>query len=278
MGITAVIATLYMWRTKMPDFPFGAKGVRLLLCIRGFAGFFGVYGMYYSLLYLPLADTTVLTFLAPVMACAICAYILKEPFSRLEQLASFVSLLGVVLIARPSTIFSVFDGSHTPPASGTSDFTPPVNATAHVVDAMSYDNVTPEQKASAVILAMIGVLGGAWVITTLRWIGQRAHPLLTVNYFAIYVVVVSFILSLVIPGIGFSVPKNLHDWGYLMFLGVCGFASVCLLPVCFASETNPRSAATRRCRTAVRKIVTGNQHDIYPDAVCPRNGQGGIRA
>jgi drug/metabolite transporter (DMT)-like permease len=229
MAFTAAIASLYMWKTKMPDFPFGAKGVRLLLCVRGICGFFGVFGMYYSLLYLPLADATVLTFLSPVLACGVCAYLLKQPFSRLEKIASFISLFGVILIARPTTIFSFFEGAHPPPASGISDFTPSVNATSRIVDATSYDNVTPDQKASAIIIAMMGVLGGVGVITTLRWIGQRAHPLMTVNYFAIYVVIVSFILSLVIPGVGFSAPKSLRDWGYLTFLGCCGFTSVSLL-------------------------------------------------
>lgn len=46
MGITVVLASLYMWRRKVEDFPFGKKEVRLLLIARGIFGFFGVFGMY----------------------------------------------------------------------------------------------------------------------------------------------------------------------------------------------------------------------------------------
>ena len=232
MAITVVLGSLYMFIKKIPDFPFGAKGIRLLLLARGVGGFFGVFGMYYSLVYLPLADTTVITFLAPVIACGVCAYILKEPFTRMEQIAAFISLMGVVLIARPTAIFSYFQhrSEATPVASGTSELTPPVNTTATPSDASSYASVTPHQKVIAVGVSLIGVLGGAVVITTLRWIGPRAHPLLTVNVFAIWVVLVSGIGSAIIPGIGFALPASSSDWSYLTFLGICGFTSVGVPP------------------------------------------------
>jgi drug/metabolite transporter (DMT)-like permease len=227
-----------MWRKKIEHFPFGAKGVRLLLMARGFGGFFGVFGMYYSLLYLPLADTTVITFLSPVIACAACAYIIKEPFTRMEQVAAFLSLVGVVLIARPTAIFSYFQGTTMPTASGTPEFIPTLNATKETSDAGSYANVTPAQQTMAVGVAMVGVLGGATVITTLRWIGKRAHPLITVNYFATWVVVVSGISSALIPSIGFSMPSSLSDWGYLLFLGTCGFTAVSFGGFCKHTDSN----------------------------------------
>jgi hypothetical protein len=46
MGITVVLASVYMWWKKTPDFPFGAREVRPLLVARGIGGFFGVFGMY----------------------------------------------------------------------------------------------------------------------------------------------------------------------------------------------------------------------------------------
>lgn len=39
---------MYMWWTKTPHFPFGAREVRWLLVARGMGGFFGVFGMYCS--------------------------------------------------------------------------------------------------------------------------------------------------------------------------------------------------------------------------------------
>lgn len=52
------------------------------------SSFFGLFGMYYSLQYLSLADATVLSFLAPLSA-AIGGYIvLKEPYSKREAFAA----------------------------------------------------------------------------------------------------------------------------------------------------------------------------------------------
>jgi drug/metabolite transporter (DMT)-like permease len=88
MGITLACCVLYMMAMKIPDPFLGPKGVRLLLVNRGLCGFFGLFGMYYSLQYLSLADATVLSFLSP-LAAAIGGYIvLKEPYSRHEAFAA----------------------------------------------------------------------------------------------------------------------------------------------------------------------------------------------
>ena len=237
MSITVVCASIYMWRTKTEHFPFGLKEVRPLLVARGLTGFFGVFGMYYSLLYLPLADATVITFLAPSLACWACSYLINEPFTKMEQIAAYVSLFGVVLIARPVSLFSSFShGKDTvPPASGVADsIASPHNTTAdtHHRFASDYDSVTPAQRATAVGIAMLGVLGAAGAYTTIRWIGKRAHPLLSVNYFATWCTIVSMVMMFALPDIGFLLPKSLKDWAYLFFLGICGFVMVCSTSIC----------------------------------------------
>ena len=182
-----------------------------------------------SLLYLPLADATVITFLAPSLACWACSYFINEPFTRMEQMAAYVSLFGVVLIARPVSLFTAFNHSDdaVPPASANSDLIPS-NTSTTVPDrlAADYDAVTPTQRAMAVGIAMLGVLGAAGAYTTIRWIGKRAHPLISVNYFAVWCTIVSVIAMLVLPGVGFLLPNNLRDWCYLIFLGICGFVMV----------------------------------------------------
>ena len=183
-----------------------------------------------SLLYLPLADATVITFLAPSLACWACSYLIHEPFTRLEQIAAYVSLIGVVLIARPISLFSSMShGGSVPPVSGDSDFVPtPTNATADASHrlASEYDAVTPTQRATAVGVAMLGVLGSAGAYTTIRWIGKRAHPLISVNYFATWCTLVSIVMMFALPGVGFLLPADLKDWCYLFFLGICGFVMV----------------------------------------------------
>ena len=228
IGITVVLAMGYMWYKKTPYYPFGMPEVRWLLVARGFGGFFGVCGMYYSLLYLPLADATVITFLAPGISCWICSILIKEPFTRIERIATLVSLVGVVLIARPTSFFGHSDT--TPPASGTDDVAPGGGQSGSS-DAANYENVTPVQRLTAVGLALVGVCGSVTAFTTIRWIGKRAHPLISVNYFAVWCTIVSFVAQLALPDIGFIFPADLKEWGYLFFLGACGFIMVsCMVP------------------------------------------------
>jgi hypothetical protein len=146
----------------------------------------------------------------------------------MEQIATYVSLFGVVLIARPMSLFT--STSHSvPPASADGGFVP-ANVTSGSPDrlAVDYADVTPIQRATAVGLALMGVLGATGAITTLRWIGKRAHPLISVQYFSVWCTIVSFFAMLFVPGVGFLFPRYLKDWCLLLFLGICGFVTVSL--------------------------------------------------
>lgn len=170
------------------------------------------------MLYLPLADATVITFLAPGLSCWACSILIKEPFTRIEKIGSLISLVGVVFIARPASLFSFSAG--TPPASGDGDMAAGTNGTVvQVPDASNYDNVTPSQRLAAVGIALVGVCGAVSAYTTIRWIGKRAHPLISVNYFALWCTIVSVVAQLTLPGVGFLLPADLKEWGYLLFLG-----------------------------------------------------------
>jgi len=88
---------------------------------------------------------------------------------------------------------------------------------------------------------MLGVLGSAAVFTIIRWIGPRAHPLISVNYFATWCTIVST-LSLTLSQtlhlsstLHFALPANLRQWGMLLFLGVCGFVMQFLLTMGLAA-------------------------------------------
>ena len=128
----------------------------------------------------------------------------------MEQMAAYVSLFGVFLIARPVSLFAALSHSDEPipPASGDGDFVPS-NATIGDPSrlASEYDAVTPTQRATAVGVAMLGVLGAAGAYTTIRWIGKRAHPLISVNYFATWCTIVSVVAMFALPGVGFLLPR-----------------------------------------------------------------------
>ncbi|CZT45135.1 uncharacterized protein RSE6_05418 [Rhynchosporium secalis] len=234
-GITAIFCSLWMWKAKVPDFPLGARGIRKLLVARSLTGFFGIFGI--SLQYLPVADAVVITFLAPSVASYGCYVFLREPFSKAAQYASLVSLLGVVLIARPTSFFtssSLVDGTVNASSNTTSSAPDPT-------DPATLPIPTSSQRLSAVIIAMIGVLGSAGAFTSIRWIGDRAHPLLSVNYFSIFCTIISTLaLSLARPlhlssTLHFALPAGLRQWSMLIFLGVCGLIMQYLLTKGLAS-------------------------------------------
>lgn len=194
-----------------------------------------------SLQYLPLSDATVITFLAPTVACWACSILIKEPFTRSEQIAGVISFIGVIFIARPTSFIPHSSASTASPSgSGVDGGIPSANAT-NSTNARGLEHVTSTQRLGAVGVALIGVLGAACAYTTIRWIGQRAHPLISVNYFAAWSALVSAVALAAIPGIGFRLPASLVQWAYLLFLGICGFVMQFLLTAGLAYEKSSRA-------------------------------------
>ncbi|KAL2020756.1 hypothetical protein VTK56DRAFT_7954 [Thermocarpiscus australiensis] len=268
MSSTTVLSCLYMWWNSVPDFPLGPKGLRGVLIVRGITGFFGIYGMWYSMMYLPLAEATVITFLAPMLSGYICHVLLKDPFTRKEQLASLIALAGVVLIARPTSLFghgsSGTDAATTaePPSTNTTTTTPAFPAAAA---AAADKEPTPAERLSAILVALLGVLGAAGAFTTIRWIGQRAHALITVTYFSVWSTLVStggLLLAPVALGVaagggggggggggallGRLVPAaslSAYQWFLLAALGLCGFVMQFMMTAGIGGERSNRATA-----------------------------------
>ncbi|KAH9052750.1 hypothetical protein EDB87DRAFT_1655582 [Lactarius vividus] len=165
--ITYICSIAYMYWKQIPDPVFGPKGLRLLLVLRGFTGFFGLSGIYFSLQYLSLSDAMVLSFLSPILTGFTGAIFLKEPFSHKELFTGLCSFLGVVLIARPQFLFGK---AHANRSTG--------------IPADLSEVATPEQRMLSVIAALIGVLGATGAYTSLRAIGKRAHTLHSITFFS----------------------------------------------------------------------------------------------
>lgn len=79
---------------------------RRLLLLRGFLGFLGLSCVYYAVTHLPLAEATVIQYLHPMFTAVMAAIFLREHLSRSVFLAIGVSLVGLVIIARPSFLFA----------------------------------------------------------------------------------------------------------------------------------------------------------------------------
>ena len=203
MFITWLGGLAYLHYHKVPDYFLGPKGVRLLLVVRGVVGFFGLFGIYYSLQYLDLSDATVLTFLVPILTGYFGRIFLKEPFLRTELYAGVLSLIGVILIARPQSLF----GTSTSTTGG---------------------EATGLQRLAAVGVSLLGVVGAAGAYVSIRAIGHRAHPLISVSMFALYATLVAIIGSAVL-GVQIVFPHSFMAWGNWTVIAISGFVAQFLL-------------------------------------------------
>ncbi|RCK55245.1 hypothetical protein Cantr_04269 [Candida viswanathii] len=205
MFITYICCLLYMGITRsVPEAPLGPKPIRKLLLLRGFVGFFGVFGMYFSLQYLSLSDAVALTFLVPMVTAFLAYLMLHEKYSILEAVCSIFSLGGVVLIAKPSFLFG-----------GESD------KESHGDE--SVESSSSEKRILATVIGLVGVCGASCVYIVLRKIGMNAHPLLSVSYFALTCCIVTFLAILVIPSMSFVLPSNAYQWTLFFIIGLSGF-------------------------------------------------------
>lgn len=163
-------------------------------------------------------DAVVITFLAPTITGFACSIIpsLREPFTRAEKFGGLVSLFGVTLIARPEFLFANLPGFESPEDDR--------------IASAQIPTITPAQRLYAVSIALIGVLGAATAYTTIRWIGKRAHPLISVTYFSGLVTAVSIVVLSLVPSTGgFIIPSGAFEWSLLTGIGVSGFAMQFLL-------------------------------------------------
>jgi drug/metabolite transporter (DMT)-like permease len=200
MTITWFGSLAYLHHKKIPGTPFGPHGVRLLLIARGGFGFFVLFGIYYSLQYLALSDATVLQFLAPILTGYFGKIFLNEVFLKTELYAGIISFIGVVLIAHPQSLFG-----------GT-----------------SISGATPLQRLSAVGSSIMGAIGAAAAYITIRAIGARAHPLISVSLFALYSSLVAG-AGLLILNEPFAVPRTVSGWLEWIVVGLSGFVGQFLL-------------------------------------------------
>ncbi|KAL5358387.1 hypothetical protein BJX96DRAFT_146445 [Aspergillus floccosus] len=247
MSITMVASYLYMWYARVPH-PLGTRPVLGLLVLRAMAGFIGVYGLYYSVQYLALSEATVLTFLTPILSCYACSFFMaNEVFTRRQQLAAVVSLAGVVLIARPFGL--------APPAGDD--------------NSSGGDGVDETHHILAIGMGLVGVAGASCAYTTIRVIGQRAHPLVSVTWFSSVTTLGSLLAMLVLPSVPVQLPATPREWTLLVGLGVCGFLLQFLLTAGLAYVPPPARSTPASAESA------GNEEDAEDK---PRPTSSGSRA
>ncbi|EPQ27913.1 uncharacterized protein PFL1_04657 [Pseudozyma flocculosa PF-1] len=212
----------------------GPPGTRLLLLARGMFGFGSTLALYISLQTLSLSDATVITFLSPLATGLLANLVLAEPFTAREKLAGFMSLCGVVLIARPSFLFGTPSGQETAPP---------------------YDGDMPEGEPGmgggaeegegarlvGISVALLGVflMAGAWVC--LRHIGKRASTYHSIAYFALCSWVCSF-LAMAALGQPMVMPDSIQSMLLLTSVGLFSLLAQVFQTLGLQRETAARAA------------------------------------
>ncbi|KIM31357.1 hypothetical protein M408DRAFT_258013 [Serendipita vermifera MAFF 305830] len=242
MAITWLFAVSVMYYTRVPNPITGPPGVRILLAFRGFSGFFGtsyrrvacclltsetgLFGIYYSLVYLSLSDAIVITFLVPTTTAIAGYLLLNESLSRREIVAGALSFVGVVLIARPEFLF----GDHSNNTMPTDGHEVPVG-----------EKGTPTQRLVAVGVALLGVVGATGALTSIRAIGHRAHSLHSVSFFSMWSCFVS-VTGMIILRVPIIMPQNFLFAVLMLGIGVFGFLTQVFLTMGLQRETASRGS------------------------------------
>ncbi|CAK4683502.1 hypothetical protein LEN26_016460 [Aphanomyces euteiches] len=82
--------------------PWEFQGDLVGRCVFGFAA---VGSLFWAISQMNMADASTIAFTSPILTCFLGAWILGELVGLVEMICAFVSILGVVLVARPSIFF-----------------------------------------------------------------------------------------------------------------------------------------------------------------------------
>ncbi|RWS12051.1 solute carrier family 35 member G1-like protein [Dinothrombium tinctorium] len=189
----------------------GAKGERWALVSRCFWGFFSVAFSYMALRYIPLGDSSAITFSSPVFVAVIARIFLKEPIGFFHVITMCATIGGVILIDRPTFLF----GSE---------------AALHETD-----------RLIGTLLALGGAIGGASAFVSIRKLQKTSSPVV-IFWFSLYVIVVGMIILVILDSL--TMPLGLETYMWLLLMGLCGtFGQLCLTIAFKLEEAGPVSLA-----------------------------------
>lgn len=101
VGVLLPSIPIVIWKNE-EIFP---KGKRLMLILRSFVGATGLMLSFYAFRHMPLADASVIVFSVPVFVSVFAYIFLKEPCGLFNVVTIILTLIGVILIRKPTFIF-----------------------------------------------------------------------------------------------------------------------------------------------------------------------------
>lgn len=197
--------------------PFGGKPeVKRVVLLRGVIGSLGFINFYYTMSALPIGDAISLLSLYPILTIAVAWFFLDEPIQILQVLAAFASVVGAILISRPTFMFQSEDVD---------------NATASTeIDPLGY------------VTAIFGSCCASAVVVLIRKAGKiGAHTLQLLFSWCTFGILLSLLF-----GIGSGIkggdsswrmPSSRMAWGYVF--GVCAFGTIAHFILNYAARLAP---------------------------------------
>lgn len=180
MARAVITLALSWWAVRRAGVsPWGNR--RGLLVLRGAVGFLALSAFYHSVVHLPLADATVIQYTNPVWAVLFAVPFLGERLRGRELLAMAASLVGVLVVMRPTFLFGA--GASLPPVT--------------------------------VGIGLAGAVCSAAAYVTVRKLGATEHPAVIVFYFALVSTIGSIPIAL--PGAIWPTPG---EWMVLLGVGI----------------------------------------------------------
>ncbi len=166
----------------------GESGQRLYLALRAITGTVSITTIYMAYRLMPIADASTIHFASPVFVAVFGYFLLKEKLTIIQIVTGIITLIGVVIIAKPEFIFG------------------------------SESEVVHEHRIEGTILAIIACITGAFVQIFLRKLVKTPVSIVCV-WFAFCIVISGLIILIIIDELVW--PKGLNTFLLLFGNGLC---------------------------------------------------------
>lgn len=198
----------------------------MYLFLRGFLGSNAMILLYYSMLQMPLADATVITFSNPVFTSLLAWIFLKERCTIWDVIFTIFTLIGVVLIARPPFLFG-----------------------GELSDIESnYSN-----HIKGTVAAFSSAIAAACTMVILRKMGKNVHYYLTVWYYAVMGFIECIVVLFIIDE--WTIPSCGWDRWNLISIGVLGVGGQIFLTKALQVEKASRVALLRTTNVVLAFVL-----------------------
>lgn len=223
--VTLVLSAAMLWRAGLS--PLTARPHLLLL--RGLFGSTALICFYAAVVHLPLAEATVIQQTAPLFTALLAAWLLRERLQPRVLLSIGICLAGVVVIARPESLFGA--------------------------------GLAPDFPWQFAVVAVGGAVLSSLAYVTVRRLGQRHPPLLVVFFFPVVTVPLSAPFAL-----AQWVPPDANGWLLLGAIGVVTQFGQINLTKGLAREPAARATTVGYLQIAFATLLGALCFGALPDA------------